>query len=337
MKKHQLYTQITDDIIQVELPLPFALRIVNCYLIRGDTGWSIIDTGINIPEARQKWLAVFDELAIRPHQLEQIILTHNHPDHFGLSGWLQTWASQNQDSKPPIWISEIDNHQTDLIWRNHDSNGLRQQLIRSGMPEKMVEFVVTEMQKTVSMTKPHPPVMQSLSTEKPFQIGNRIVEVILAEGHSDGHLIFYDKAEQLMFCGDHVLMKITPNIGQWVHTAPNPLGRFITSLNDLKHRQVELALPGHRQFITDWQGRIEELLEHHDHRLQKVAEAVEKGISTVYELAQDIFDYASHFSMHEWRFATAEILAHLEVLRFDGQVVCTEENGIWHYRLNDKE
>jgi glyoxylase-like metal-dependent hydrolase (beta-lactamase superfamily II) len=83
-----LITAVTNDIYQIQIPLPFALRIVNCYLLAGHNGWTIVDTGLNTSRARAAWLEAFSALGIRPGTTEQIVLTHAHPDHYGLAGWL---------------------------------------------------------------------------------------------------------------------------------------------------------------------------------------------------------------------------------------------------------
>ncbi len=59
--------QVAEGIYQVQLPLPFALRIVNCYLLdHGDGGWSVIDTGLNQPEAQAIWRSAFEMLGLTP-------------------------------------------------------------------------------------------------------------------------------------------------------------------------------------------------------------------------------------------------------------------------------
>src|SRR5262245_43381497 len=98
-KYQEALTQISPDIYQVRLPLPFALNHVNCYLLQGDQGWIIVDTGLNIPAARTFWQNTFETLQIGPDDIDKIVLTHVHPDHYGLSGWLQAWSGAS------VWLS----------------------------------------------------------------------------------------------------------------------------------------------------------------------------------------------------------------------------------------
>ena len=79
---------VAQGIYQIQLPLPFPLRIVNSYVLRDGEGWTIIDTGINYPAGRSAWLAALAKLEIAPKTIHRIILTHAHPDHYGMAGWL---------------------------------------------------------------------------------------------------------------------------------------------------------------------------------------------------------------------------------------------------------
>jgi glyoxylase-like metal-dependent hydrolase (beta-lactamase superfamily II) len=101
-------------------------------------------------------------------------------------------------------------------------------------------------------------------------MGGRLFQTLLAPGHADGQLLFYQPAEALLLSGDHVLMKITPNIGYWPTSEPDPLGRYLDSLAELRPLPVKLALPGHRTLIHHWDHRIGELIHHHVERLEKM-------------------------------------------------------------------
>jgi glyoxylase-like metal-dependent hydrolase (beta-lactamase superfamily II) len=135
----------------------------------------------------------------------------------------------------------------------------------------------------------------------------------------------HDERRRLLFAGDHLLLHITPNIGLWTYTAPRPLQRYLDSLRGLRGLDVELVFPGHGPLFHDLGGRIEELLLHHEERLEVMHTAFEGGSATPFEIARRVFP--EDLSDHQLRFALAETLAHLEYLvdrgraeRLDGDV-----------------
>ncbi len=320
-------THITDDIVQVQIPLPYKLNIVNCYLLRGADGWTLLDTGLNTAPARAQWKAAMKALNIKPDDIEKIVLTHMHPDHFGMAGWWQRAAT----SPMPVYLPEREKPQAQVFYRRANTPLYHQWMLDCGVDQATVDSIESALQSTRDSTQPHPVQQDYLREDETLRLGARDFRSIHAPGHSDGQLIFYHESDRLMLCGDHVLMRITPNIGSWPHTQPDPLGRFLASLTDLKRLDVRLALPGHKWLITDWRGRIEELIAHHQQRLQHTLEAVEGGAHSVFEVAGRLFPL-DRLTAHEWRFAMAETLAHLNCLRERERVVCIS-NGVMRWEL----
>jgi len=329
MSRGQFLNRVAEDIYQVRLPLPFALNIVNVYLLRGTNGWTIVDTGINTSDARQTWRDTFQALDIHPTHIEKIVLTHVHPDHFGLVGWLRELAKEHNHHLP-VFVSEREHLQARWVWYGEADINFERWLAHHGLPHQFAFDVASSMGKTIDMTHPHSPIdsFSMIKAGETIQMGERTFQMIHAPGHSDGQLIFYDPRDKLMLSGDHVLMKITPNIGLWEHTDTNPLGNYLDSLAQLKQIDVRLGLPGHKHLIEDWRGRIEGLIQHHDERLTMIHEAVTNGAHTPYEIAQKIF-ITDRFTPHEWRFAIAETLAHLDFLQ--RRDVLLDESGTYQY------
>jgi glyoxylase-like metal-dependent hydrolase (beta-lactamase superfamily II) len=311
------YQQLTEDIYQVHIPLPFALNRVNCYLIRGDEGWTIVDTGLNLPEARGVWLRVFKALDVASTQIRQIVLTHVHPDHFGLAGWLQQHCrTDNGGATPPVYMSPREAQLASEFWGAPDGSWdrLLMNFWRAcGVTAEMAVDLTTSTSETRQRTFPHPTEIKLIKPGSQVQLGDRDFQAIHMPGHSDGQLIFYDAADQLLLSGDHVLMKITPNIGLWPHGELDPLNLYLASLEQLSQLTVRLALPGHKTIITDLAGRIAELQDHHVARLELTMAAANSG-ANVYEVSRHLFPF-DVLSVHERRFALAETLAHLEYLR----------------------
>ena len=319
-------TRITDDILQVQIPLPYALNIVNCYLLSGRDGWTLLDSGLNTAPARLMWQRAMTALDFSPDDIDKIVLTHTHPDHFGMAGWWQRQAREPM----PLLIPRGEVAQMRVLYQGENIDAVDQWLLDCGMDSATVASVRSAVSSTRDSTRPHPLSWQCLDADSDVQLGDRSFRAIHAPGHSDGQLIFYDAEEQLMLCGDHVLMRITPNIGSWPHTAPDPLGRYMQSLRELAQQHVQLALPGHKALIHDWRGRIDQLLAHHDTRLRETLAALQAGASSVYEVSARLFKL-ERLTPHEWRFAMAEALAHLEYLQARGQAA-SEGDRVMRWR-----
>ena len=323
---HEAVREVAADIYQVRLPLPFALNHVNCYLLRDGDGWTIVDTGLNRPEIHAGWQAAFAALGIIPTQVRRIVVTHMHPDHIGLAGRLQ------QETGAAVFMSPREWEVATIAWVENRERGehLAGYLRHAGAPADVGAIVEGQQQKLRQQTLPTPVDVQMLRAGDEITMAGRRFEVIHAPGHADGQIIFYAPADRLMLCGDQVLLRITPNIGFWPSTQADPLGRYLASLAALRDLAVDVAFPGHHGVITDWHGRIGELLHHHDERLEAMVRAAAGG-ATALETSTVVFNF-DRFSPHEIRFAVAETLAHLEYLVDAGRLERYEKDGYVAYR-----
>lgn len=304
--------QVADDIYQIQLPLPFPLKIVNCYALRDGDGWAIVDTGIHYPPGEAAWRAAFAAIGIDPAAITQIILTHAHPDHFGMAGWLA------QLSGAPVLLAPEEQAFAERVWYHGERNEqLSAQFFQEhGLPAELAAAVRASMSENRAMTLPWPVSTSPLAPGSTLTIGAREFLAIAAPGHSDQHLVFYCAAEQLLLCGDAVLAKITPNVSRWPDSRPDPLSDFLRSLDVLGGLQVRLALPGHGPIIHAFAQRVAELHQHHAERLQAMLAAVGASASA-FEVCTRVFP-TSALSPHQLRFAIAETLAHLDYLVSQG-------------------
>lgn len=317
--------------IQVKVPLPFALKYVNAYLVpEQDGGYTVIDPGLHTPEAVVAWDGVLQSLGMTFRDITRIVLTHQHPDHYGLAGLFQ------QRSGAPVWISRASQLYAERMWGTDRS--LADQLVElfrlHGMPEDLRQGIKDNLESFVPMVTPYPDVT-FLEVGQPFRLGGIDWTTIEAHGHAEGEVLFYDEASRLIVCGDQVMPDITPNVSVVPGEREDPLEAFLTSLQQLSKLDVELALPGHREPFTDFTGRCEGLIAHHARRLDKMNALLQDqpgSEATGFAMCELLFGARITLNMHNLRFAMAETLAHLVRLEKQGRAALLAQDGQYIYR-----
>lgn len=318
---------VAEDVFQVQLPLPFALRTVNCYLLRDGDGWTLVDAGLHYEPGVVAWHAAFATLGIGPRDIRRIVLTHAHPDHYGMAGWLQ------QQSDAPVLLSAEERTFAEMHWHAHASADEATAALfgAHGMPEALVSTILRDIGALRAMAQPVPAHSAPIAPGDVLQVGRRRFVAVATPGHSEGHLALYCADERLLICGDAVLMRISPHVGLWPNSRPDPLGAFLGTLDELARLDVALALPGHGALISDLAGRAAELAAHHAQRLDVVLQAVGAG-SSAFEVCGRVFALGE-LSTHQVRFAMAETLAHLVRLVETGRLARAAGAPVWFTRI----
>ncbi|RAL26999.1 MBL fold metallo-hydrolase [Thermoflavimicrobium daqui] len=313
------------DIIKVALPLPFPLKIINAYLIEGKKGYTIVDAGLHTTEALETWKQIQQEVGFTWEDVEKIIITHYHPDHFGLAGTLQNLT------QAPVYISETDWKQAMLFFDRESSlpDEMAEFYKKHGLPEAWVKQIPDHLRGFCRWVEPHPQV-EFIRAGEMIELGDYPYQIYHTPGHADGHLSFYDPKRQLLMGGDFLLPKITPNISLWPKCHSNPLALFLETLAQMKDLAVKQVFPAHGQVFDFYQERISQLENHHKKRLQQIQKIVaERGRLTTADTCFAIF--GQNLSIHNLRFAMAETLAHLEYLRQNNQIDGEEKDDIYFY------
>lgn len=313
-----------EDGWRVRLPLPFQLKWIHAYLLRGSEGYTIVDCGLHYDKAWATWQAVFAHLNIKPQQIRRIVLTHYHPDHYGMAGKLQ------QETDAEVWMSAHTKEQAQLFWE--DESGQLERISafysRHGLPEATGGELADNLRQFRNWVSPHPhPLIVEPGDKIP--LGERIYEVWHTPGHAEDHLSFYDPEREWLIGGDVLLRKITPNISLYPGCDPNPLHTFFTTLHQLEKQSVRKVLPAHGPVFDDVRVRIREIFDHHEQRLRRI-EQLADGSRTAYDICIRLF--GRELSIHNLRFALAETLAHLEYSRQNGRLTLTEKGGAPIYK-----
>ncbi len=308
-------TQVTKGIFQVQVPVPFPLKTVQCYLVREESAWTMIDTGLQYAPAREAWAHAFQTLKIEPRAIRQIVLTHGHPDHYGLAGYFQ------DKTGAPVLMLDREIEIAALEWQadGEHMDMIARYFAQHGLPANIGKSVYERQMQVLAMVQPQP-TLSPLGEGEEIQIGADAYRIVWTPGHADGHMILH-RADGLAFTGDHVLMKITPNIALWPGLAPNPLKDYLESFAKVEHLQITRALPGHRAILYDLPARIAELRAHHAARLNECVAAARN--CTAYQICLEIFPGLK--TADELRMALVETLSHLEYLVTEGRLTRHEQ------------
>jgi glyoxylase-like metal-dependent hydrolase (beta-lactamase superfamily II) len=312
---YQPPSQVSPGIWCLPVPIPIPLKYINCFLIEGPTGWTLVDAGFNDTGAQAAWRQCFAELSIRPQDVRQILVTHYHPDHLGAAGWLQQWTGA------PAYMHAKELPQVELFWgltMEQQAAGLSDFFRAEGMDEETANLIREHHRHQWGNVQPMAE-LQPLPTGSSFTMGGRPWEVLWTPGHSDGLAVFWDASTGILLANDMLLNKITPNVSLWPKCRPNPLQDYLDSLSKVEALGAKLALTGHRTMIEDVAGRAAEIRGHHGERLAKTLNCVGDG-ATGWAVCQRLFP-VHQLSIHQIRFAMSEALAHLVYLVSQGQLV----------------
>ncbi|WP_010532015.1 MBL fold metallo-hydrolase [Lentibacillus jeotgali] len=303
---------------RVTLDLPFRLDHVNCFLAEGENGWTVIDAGLHNEQTVKRW-----EAELRGKNITDIIITHYHPDHFGYAGGLQ--AKYNAR----VFMSETDFNAALNAWDEPFLDELSNNYLLTGIPEAQADKMLNNTREFVPIVSPYPRVDHFLQEGDMIPIGKYDYKVIATPGHSDGLVTFYNNETGMLLSTDHILPKITPNISYWFHGDPNPLARYLESLDKIKELDANLVVPSHGDPFHGANDRIAEIKAHHYERLDQTLASIGRG-NAVYEVCERLFQ--KELTVHEMRFAVGETLAHLEYLRYKGECKREISDGkYWYY------
>jgi glyoxylase-like metal-dependent hydrolase (beta-lactamase superfamily II) len=302
----------------IPVPIPSnSLRYVFVYVFETDRGPYIVDTGWNTDDAFAALSDGLKQAGTDVADVQGVLVTHIHPDHYGLAGRVReasgAWVALHPADAALIKDRYEDT--TDLLQRV--GNMLR----RMGAPSEELEGM-----RNASM-----PVLPLVSAAQPdvlFEDGDKPdvpgwdLSAIWTPGHSPGHLCFWEPSNKLMLSGDHVLPRITPNIPFHPQAGADPLGDFLLSLEKLRGYGEDEVLPAHEHRFVGLDGRIDELIAHHERRFAEVLDAIRDGVTSAWGIAERM-GWSRPWGRIEGfmrRAAVGEAMSHLRTLENRGVV-----------------
>jgi glyoxylase-like metal-dependent hydrolase (beta-lactamase superfamily II) len=324
-------SEVAPGILWARIPLPFRLDHVNIYLIEDGDGWAVLDTGIANDQTREIWRAlVAGPLAGR--RLTRLIVSHYHPDHIGLAGWLCDRFDLPLLTSHSAYLGCLN---ISLSPGALDAEPYRDHYRRHGMADDAARLVSTQGHNYLRMVAPLPPVFSRLVAGDTLTLGGRDFEVLAGDGHAPEQLMLYWRDGNVFLAADQVLARISPNIGVWaVEPEGDPLGLYLRSLAALRATipADALVLPGHQLPFVGLHQRCRELAAHHDERCAAIAEACSAKPRSVADLLPFVFPRA--LDPHQMGFAFSEVHAHVNRMKRQGTLVRdAKDEDVHRYRL----
>lgn len=323
--------EVAPGLIWVRLALPFRLNHVNIYLIADGDGWAMVDTGIGNDATIDAWTTLF-EGPLKGFKITRLIVTHAHPDHVGLAGWIV------ERFDCPFYMSQVEYLQAAYHQhRGSPERMLAQRLFfrRHGMDEEITEALLGRGQDYLTRVSTLPASYHRLSKGDEITIGARQFKVITGGGHALDQVMLYCQTDNIFLSADQVLSKISPNVSVWaVEPNANSLGEYLTSLAELNGILPDdvLVLPGHGIPFYGVKTRIKQLADHHEDRCQLIAKTCADAPKTSAELVPVVF-HKHVLDAHQTGFAAGELIAHVNHMLEQGRLTTVElPDGVLRFK-----
>jgi len=313
----------------LRMPLPFQLNHINLWLVDDGDSWTIVDTGINSADSRELWEKIFAaHLDGKP--VKRVIATHLHPDHVGLAGWLcERWDAQ-------LWMT-LGEYMSALAVRNDftESEETRAaHLHRNGVPADRISLFHRHKGGYAKGVVPLPTSFRRMIHAHPITLAGHRWDVIVGRGHAPEHASLWCPELNVLIAGDQVLPKISTNVGVWPNEPQaDALTWFLDGFSRFRRLPADaLVLPSHGFPFVGLHTRLDQLVAHHDARLNDMAEAIarrgEAG-ATGWDMVPVLFP--RHLDNNQVVFAFGETLAHLHCLETRARVKRVVVDGVHRF------
>jgi glyoxylase-like metal-dependent hydrolase (beta-lactamase superfamily II) len=325
--------EVAPSVYRIPLPLPGdGLRAVNVYAIDHGESVTLIDAGWAIAEATTALERGLAELGRTFTDVGRILVTHVHRDHYSHAVELRRrWGTHIA-----LGIGEAASLERIRLMAQGRARHSNSERLRAAGAAGLADAMDRGPRPVATLDHWNPPD-EWLDGRQQIELKDRSLDGVPTPGHTRGHVVFVDETAGSLFAGDHLLPHITPSIGFEPAAVPSPLADYLRSLAVTRELPDMRLLPAHGPVTASTHERIDELLAHHDRRLDASAAAVAAGARTGLEVAREL-----RWTRRERRLedldpfnqmlAITETAAHLTVLAAQGRLRHSRLDGIDHYQ-----
>ncbi len=325
--------ELAPGVLWIRMPLPFQLSHINVWAIKDNDGWALVDTGIWSTDTAAAWHQVFADV-FAGRAVTRVFVTHMHPDHIGMAGWL------TRKFNCRLWISRLEYFSCRMLGadtgREAPEAGVRFYRM-AGWDDDAMERYRTRFGAFGKLIYALPDSYRRLLDGEVIDIDSQRWVVVIGTGHSPEHACLYCPALKLLISGDQVLPRISSNVSVFP-TEPdaNPLADWLDSLHKLKCAVPNdvMVLPSHNEPFYGLHERIDALLDSQLKALDRLRDALRKPLRAVDAFAA-LFARPITSEHQLMSMATGESIAHLNYLMHRGEAsMSIGEDGVARYRMS---
>jgi glyoxylase-like metal-dependent hydrolase (beta-lactamase superfamily II) len=310
----------SEIITPIAVPVPGVSNLITINLYALGTGpITLIDTCLKAPGTLEYVGSALREAGLDIGDVERIIITHGHMDHFGLASAIRKAVSHPVECfihGEDKWQISSENFGKEM-W-SEEANVL---MAMAGLPPEEKEKVRKRFAAFREMGDP-------LDEVSVFEDGTEFegegyhLKVVHTPGHTPGSCCIYEEKQKILFSGDTLIKHITPNplvvIKRNGLRDPGykSLKAYSQSLDRLAGLDIKYVFTGHGEYVKDLPGLISTYKRHHMERMELVWKALHNRARTLYEIIGDVIHEVPDGDMF---LAISEILVHLEILIEEGR------------------
>lgn len=314
-----------DAVVSLRLPTPYPVGPVNCYLVQGELP-TLVDTGPPTEEAWAALVSFLEEHGLGAGGLAQVVITHAHPDHFGLGERLR----QRYGVKvlAPRAASRWLTPGCVQEWEDF----LAGLLPRAGVPGEVLRQLKKDRFGLADFRVESGPDGW-LEPESTVRMGDADWQVVPLPGHSSCSTGYWCREDGLFLGGDallldtygHSLIEPAPSGEGWYRG----LAHQMHSLERIRQLAPERVLPGHGEPVAAPASFAASRLRYLRGRVEAVGGLLMEGEKTPYQVCLNLYP---HLSWLELMSGLWEVLGYLDVLEERGEATREEVGGKLYYR-----
>ncbi|MEM6678910.1 MAG: MBL fold metallo-hydrolase [Pseudomonadota bacterium] len=337
--------EVAEGILWARLPLPMRLDHVNVFALAEADGWTLVDTGLDWSRGREA-LAALRKGPLGGRPIRRVVLTHHHPDHVGQLGALAAEGAEVLATR----IAWLTARMLTLDPQDRPAPEAIEFRRRAGVSGAALDlYATTRPFNFADCVAPMPLGFTALEEGMVLTLGGRRWTVHLGEGHAPAHATLWcasvgdgagagtGSGTGLALVGDQILATISPNIGVYpTEPGADPLGGWLESCRRLAVPAAAdpLVLPGHHLPFRGAATRLRQLIENHEHALDRVMAALAERPRPAAALFDALF--RRPIGEAEAGLALVEAVAHVNHLHRLGAISPEETAGgtLWHPQVS---